>query len=111
MHTLIAAWSAPDEEDKEAFEEHYTEVHAPLAASIPHLEELATTRTEDGLEGSDTAFYRIAEMVFESEEAFEAAEETEEWTELREDAGELTERFGVTLEVGIGEKQIVEGQG
>ena len=111
MHTLIAVWSAPDEADQEAFEEHYTEVHAPLAASIPHLEELATTRTAEGLEGGDPSFYRVAEMVFESEEALEEAEQTDEWTELREDAGEMTEQFGVTLEVGIGEKEVVEGQG
>ena len=111
MHTLLAIWSAPDEEQQDEFEDHYTEVHAPLAASIPNLKELATTRTEEGLEGDDPAFYRVAEMVFESEEALHEAEQTEEWTELREDAGEMVERFGVTLEVGIGEKWVVEGEG
>ena len=108
MHTLIAIWSAPDETQREEFEEHYTEIHAPLAASIPNLQELATTRTEEGLEGDDPAFYRVAEMVFESEAAFHEAEQTEEWTNLREDAGEIVDRFDVTLEVGIGEKKLVE---
>lgn len=111
MHTLYAIWSAPDEDDQEEFEEHYTEVHAPLAASVPNLEKLVTTRTTEGLEGDDPAFYRIAEMEFESEEALYEAEESEEWDKVREDAGEIIERFGVSLEVGIGEKHITEGDG
>lgn len=106
MHTLIALWSAPDEPDIEAFEEHYNEVHAPLAADVPNLKKLITTRASEGLEGSDPAFYRSAEMVFESEEALHEAEQSEEWTAVREDAGEIIEEFGVTLEVGIGERNI-----
>jgi uncharacterized protein (TIGR02118 family) len=106
MHTLYALWSAPDESDREAFEEHYTEVHAPLAADVPNLERLVTTRATAGLEGGEPAFYRIAAMEFESEEAMHEAEESEEWTKVREDAGEIIEEFGVSLEVGIGEKHV-----
>lgn len=106
MHTLIALWSAPDPEDREEFEEHYEDVHAPLAADVPNLEKLITTRAEEGLEGSDPAFYRAAEMVFESEEALHEAEQSDEWTAVREDAGEIIERFDVTLEVGIGERNV-----
>lgn len=106
MHTLIALWSAPDPEDRAEFEEHYEEVHAPLAADVPNLENLITTRAEEGLEGSDPAFYRSAEMVFESEEALHEAEQSEKWTAVREDAGEMIERFDVTLEVGIGQRNV-----
>ena len=108
MHTLIALWSAPDESDREAFEEHYKDVHAPLAADVPNLEKLITTRATEGLEGGDPAFYRVAEMVFKSEEALHEAEQSEEWTAVREDAGEIIERFDVTLEVGIGERNTHE---
>jgi len=109
MHTLIAVWSAPDEGDREAFEEHYAEKHAPLAASVLNLEKLITTRTEVGLEGGDPAFYRVAEMVFESEAALHEAEESDEWAALREDAGKKIERFDVTLEISIGERNVREG--
>ena len=106
MYTLIALWSAPESSDEEAFEEHYQDVHAPLAANVPNLEQLITTRATEGLEGGEPAFYRSAEMVFESQEAFHEAEESEEWTALREDAGEVVEEFGVTLEVGIGNRNL-----
>lgn len=107
MHTLIAIWSAPDESDRDEFETHYEEVHAPLAADVPNLEELVTIRADEGLEGADPDFYRLAEMVFESPEALHEAEESDEWSDLREDAGAIVEQFGVTLEVGIGDQQTV----
>jgi uncharacterized protein (TIGR02118 family) len=106
MHTLIAVWSAPDAEDEEAFEEHYKNEHAPKAAAVPNLEKLITTRTAEGLEDGDPAFYRVAEMVFESPEAMHESEASEEWATLREDAGEMIERFGVTMQVGIGERNV-----
>lgn len=109
MHTLIAIWSAPDEEDREAFEEHYRNEHAPKAAAVPNLQKLITTRTDEGLEGDDPAFYRVAEMVFESAEDLHEAEASEEWTAVREDAGEMIERFDVTLSVGIGERNVEGG--
>jgi uncharacterized protein (TIGR02118 family) len=110
MYTLLAIWSAPDESDIEAFEEHYTEEHAPLAASVPNLQKLVTTRAEEGLEGDDPAFYRVAEMIFDSQEALHEAEESEEWAAVREDAGEIIERFGVSLSVGIGERHLSDGE-
>ena len=110
MHTLVAVWSAPDPEDEEAFEEHYTNEHAPKAAAVPNLQKLITTRTAEGLEDGDPAFYRVAEMVFESPEAMHEAEESEEWAAVREDAGEMIERFGVTMEVGIGERNVHDGE-
>ena len=110
MHSLIAVWSAPSEEDRGAFEEHYRNEHAPKAAAVPNLQKLITTQTPEGLEGSDPAFYRVAEMVFESAEDLHEAEESEEWAALREDAGEMLERFDVTMEVGIGERNAQDGE-
>lgn len=48
-------------------------------------------------------------MEFDSLEELHEAEESEEWTKVREDAGELIEQFGVSLEVAIGEKHVTEG--
>lgn len=102
MYTLYAVWSKPADEDIEAFEEHYTGTHGPLASKVPNLRRFLTTRTSDGLAGGDPAFYRVAEMSFDSKEALEEAEESEQWGEVRQDAGGMIERFGVTMSVAIG---------
>jgi len=110
MHTLIAVWSAPDEENRDAFEEHYQNEHTPKAAAVPNLQKLITTRASEGLGDSDPAFYRIAEMVFESAADLRESEESDEWAALRKDAGEMLERFDVTMEVGIGERNVQDGE-
>jgi uncharacterized protein (TIGR02118 family) len=45
MYKLYAIWTNPRPEDVEAFERHYAEVHAPLAAAIPGLRKLARRRS------------------------------------------------------------------
>lgn len=102
MYTLYAVWSRPAEEDIEAFEAHYTGTHAPLASAVPHLRRFLTTRTLDGLGGGDPAFYRVAEMSFDSKQVLEEAEASEQWTKVRADAGGMIERFGVTMSVAMG---------
>jgi uncharacterized protein (TIGR02118 family) len=102
MYTLYAVWSKPAEEVREAFEAHYNNTHAPLASSVPNLRRFLTTCASDGLAGSDPAFYRVAEMSFDSKEALEEAEETEQWAKVRADAGSMIERFEVTMSVAMG---------
>jgi uncharacterized protein (TIGR02118 family) len=102
MYKLIACWSAPGTADEEAFEAHYREVHVPLARRVPGLRRIVLTRTGAGLEGAEPAFFRVAEMVFESADALERSSQSQEWKALREDAGRMIERFDVTLNVGIG---------
>lgn len=102
MYKLYALWSAPKPEDRDEFERLYTERHARLAAAVPGLRKLIVSRTDTGLEGGEPACYRVAEMIFDSQEALEQAEHSDEWRRVREDAGELIERFGVTLSVAIG---------
>lgn len=103
MHKLIAIWSAPRPKDAEAFEDHYVNVHVPAAAAVPNLRRLVAVRTDSGLDGAASAFYRVAEMYFDSIEDLHASEKTEAWAAMREDAGLLIDRFGVSLEVGIGQ--------
>ena len=103
MYKLYALWSAPKAEDAEEFERLYTERHAALAAAVPGMRRFIVSRTDTGLEGGEPACYRVAEMIFDSHEALEQAEHSEEWRKLREDAGGMVERFGVSLNVGIGE--------
>jgi hypothetical protein len=62
------------------------------------------------LEGGDPAFYRVAEMVFEPPKALHEAEGSEDWAAVRKDAGEIIERFDVTLSVSIGERNVQPGE-
>ena len=75
MYTLYAIWSRPADTDLDAFEAHYTGIHAPLASEVPNMRRFLTTLTTDGLAGGAPAFYRVAEMSFDSKEALETAEE------------------------------------
>ncbi|MBT9281885.1 EthD family reductase [Hydrogenibacillus sp. N12] len=71
MVKLIAVYRRPD--DIEAFERHYREVHAPLARSMPGLQRLEVNRVYGIPGGGDSDVYLIAEMLFSSREALEAA--------------------------------------
>jgi uncharacterized protein (TIGR02118 family) len=104
MYKLYAYWSAPRPEDEAAFEEHYLGTHVPLAAAVPHLSSIITTRTDVGLEGHAPPYYRVAEMIFPSAELMAESAATETWGKVREDAGKLIERFGVEMTVGMGEE-------
>ena len=106
MYKLYAHWSAPKPQDQPAFEKHYLGIHAPLAAAVPEIRRLVTTLTDRGLEGAAPAVYRVAEMVFDDAASLERSTHSPEWKKVREDAGVLIERFGVTLSVAMG----VEGE-
>lgn len=109
MYKLYALWSAPKKDDEAAFEEHYLNVHVPLASKAPNLERIVLTKTGgDSFEGTEAPFFRIAEMVFPSAEALHEAEASEEWAATRADAGTMIERFGVTLDVAMGDEVVGE---
>ncbi|WP_164155409.1 EthD family reductase [Sandarakinorhabdus rubra] len=103
MFKLVALWSAPKPEDVAAFEKAYVGTHAPLARALPNLAGLETIRFAEGLEGAAPDYYRIAVMSWADKAAFERDGQTPEWTALRADAGQMLERFGVTLASSMGE--------
>lgn len=105
MYKIVALWSHPKPADVEAFEAYYHEVHVPKAAVVPGLKKILLTRIDSGLEGAAAPFYRVAEMYFETPEAMERSAHTEVWQAMREDAGQMIERFSVTLTVGLGWEQ------
>ena len=95
MYRLYAVWTQPN--DPEAFEKHYVEVHVPLAAAIPELEKLVTTRTETVLGDEPSPYYRIAELWFEDEAACRRAMASPELEVTAKDGAEMQERFGIKL--------------
>lgn len=109
MYKIVALWSAPKPSDVQAFEQYYREVHVPKASVVPGLRKIALTRIETGLEGAAAPFYRVAELYFDSPEAMKKSEHSSLWKGMREDAGKMIERFGVTLTVGLGWEQ--DGKG
>ena len=102
MYKIIALWSAPKPSEVEAFEGYYRDVHVPKAAVVPGLRKIALARIETGLEGASAPFYRVAELYFDSPEVMRESEHSPLWKAMREDAGKMIERFGVTLTVGLG---------
>lgn len=103
MYKLYAFWSAPRAEDTEKFEQHYRDVHLPLALAVPGLTGLTEARTSDAFEGTTPPHYRIAEMMFNSKADLESSAESDAWQAMRADSGVLIEKFGVTLTVAMGE--------
>ena len=51
-------------ESPEAFEDHYENVHIPLAQAIPGLSRLETARVMPGADGSAPEYFRTAELWF-----------------------------------------------
>lgn len=102
-YKVVSFWSAPKPEDEAEFESYYTGVHALFAARVPGTRKLLLTRTSDYFEITPSAFYRVAEMWYDSKAAYDAATETQEWAEMRVDGGYVHDRFGCTLTSGLGE--------
>jgi uncharacterized protein (TIGR02118 family) len=111
VYKVVATWSPPAPVDVSEFERYYREVHVPLAAKVPELRGLVLTRTDVGLEGAKPAFYRVAELRFDSREALERSSRSPAWEAMRADARKMIERFGVTLSVGVGEEEVVGPEG
>jgi uncharacterized protein (TIGR02118 family) len=102
VYKIVSTWSAPKPGMEEEFEEYYEKVHAPFAARLPGLQHLMLTRTSDPFETTPSAFYRVAEVWFESREALEECVASKEWAEMRVDGGYVHDHFGCVLTSGQG---------
>jgi uncharacterized protein (TIGR02118 family) len=59
--------------DAEAFERYYAETHVPLALKIPYLVRIEATKVVGVPGGGSPAYYRTADLWFESQERLDAA--------------------------------------
>ncbi len=103
MYKLVALWSAPKAEDRAAFEAAYKGTHVPLARALPNLASVDTILIGEGLEAAAAPYPRVAVMVWPNQAAYHRDDATPAWTALRADAGQMIERFGVTLTSFMGE--------
>jgi len=60
-------------EDRAAFDRHYDEVHAPLAAKMPGVLRYTVSRPGPGADGNPPAYHLVAVLNFESSEAMSAS--------------------------------------
>jgi uncharacterized protein (TIGR02118 family) len=109
MYKMIAYWSAPAADEREAFEKHYADVHLPRARAVPHLLRLSSTLTSDALGSPEPHHYRVAEMGFESREAFALSAQSQAWSEMLACSAEMCARFGVRLTAEAGAEVVFEG--
>ncbi len=63
MPRLIVLYNAP--EDTDSFEAHYRDVHSPIVSRYPKLRDVRLSKLA-GVGGRDSAYYFMAEMVFDS---------------------------------------------
>jgi uncharacterized protein (TIGR02118 family) len=71
MVKLVALYKQP--EDKKAFDEHYFNVHLPLAQKMPGLIKATVTKYSTTPMGTESPYYLQAEMYFENMEALNQA--------------------------------------
>lgn len=70
MVKLVAIYKPP--EDKAAFDEHYKNIHTPLAAKMPGLRKLEISRFF-GAPMGEPRYYLMAEMYFDTKNVMFAA--------------------------------------
>ena len=81
MHRITIEYGAPA--NPEAFDEHYRDVHVPLASKLPGLQRFTTSKPR-GL--GTAAPYFVAELWFADAEALKAALKSPEMAETAADA-------------------------
>ena len=64
MVKLIAFYKHP--ENKEAFDEHYFQCHAPITEKIPGLREMKVTKLTGSPMGGEAKYYFMCEMYYDS---------------------------------------------
>lgn len=63
MPRLIVLYNVP--KDTDSFEAHYRDVHSPIVSRYPKLRDVRLSKLA-GVGGRDSAYYFMAEMVFDS---------------------------------------------
>jgi uncharacterized protein (TIGR02118 family) len=73
---LVVLYTQPS--DPEAFDRHYLSGHMPLVRQVPGLERAESGRVTTALDGGEKTYYRIAELYFADQAAFQAGFATAE---------------------------------
>lgn len=91
MVRLVGLWTQPA--DVEAFEREYLGSHFPSLDGLAKSQGAKTSRCIDG------AYFRMTEVAFRDLDDIQGALATETGKQVRANADQLAEKFGITLEV------------
>ncbi|MBO1755726.1 EthD family reductase [Allobranchiibius sp. CTAmp26] len=69
--TLYACYRPPA--DPHAFDQHYKEVHSPIALKLPGLRSFTGTTPSAGPDGSPAPYYFIAALTFDDDASLASA--------------------------------------
>ncbi|MBK9714906.1 MAG: EthD family reductase [Kouleothrix sp.] len=83
MIKLVCLYGQPA--DKEAFDRHYAEVHAPLVRQVPGLARLEVARVTGAPRG-ESPYYLIAELYWEDAETMNQSMASQEMRAVGKDA-------------------------
>lgn len=76
MVKLVALYKHP--EDKEKFDDHYFNVHAPITEKIPGLQKMKVTRFTKSPMGGEGEYYLMCEMYYNDMDALYKGLQSEE---------------------------------
>ena len=65
--------------DPDAFDRHYFDIHMPMVRQLPGLLRAETGRLVNALDGGAQSFYRVAELYFPDEAAMDAGLASDAW--------------------------------
>jgi uncharacterized protein (TIGR02118 family) len=97
MIKLIALYTRPN--DSESFDQHYENVHLPLARNLPGIRQLEVTRVI-GAPIGESRYHTMAELYFDNKDAMDAALASPEGKALAKD---LVHFASANVTVFIGE--------
>ncbi len=104
MYKVIVTYKNPlSDEARARFDEHFKSVHLPLCLDIPGVKEVRLNRVFGGPMGK-SALYLVAEIVFETKEAWKAAMKTPAMMETGKDAVKFA---GDLVSVHFAEESII----
>lgn len=83
MVKVTVLYGAPS--DPAAFETYYAEKHMPMVYPVEGIARIELSRPMPGPDGQPPAFYRIAELWFESPAALQAVTSRPEWQKVVDD--------------------------
>jgi uncharacterized protein (TIGR02118 family) len=90
---IVALWKKPN--DVDGFEKHYADTHMPLVNELPKVKKTVTSKAQGD------AYYRMAEIFFDSGDDVGGAMGSDAGAKLMADTGHMQETFGTTVEVLI----------
>jgi uncharacterized protein (TIGR02118 family) len=97
MIKLTVLYSHP--EDPESFEKYYEETHLPLVAKAKGVAKSELTRFLPNPDGSEAAYYRMAELYFNGPDKLQQTMDSPEGQAMADDLSNFASG-GVTIMVG-----------